>query len=193
MGSTPHRAQSAGPVIGPCPHVRLRLCLQAGAGVPLGDSEAIDRDALTRAVGKEGLLLRVGVVDNKYVVATFGGGRARVDAVLGSVRADRAPLAADPGIRKSAGNVAARRSVEGHFAVDRLVGLIHAVRRAMDLPVVFPAMPELSAPISWAVHSVGPSAVQVDVYIPMELVVAVKDAAMQQAVRGMRIGSFPGS
>jgi hypothetical protein len=131
--------------------------------------EPEDYLAFKKVVGAEGILVRIAAVDGKNVVITFGGGPARFATAVEAVRAGGAPLASDPGIAKSARHVPADRSLEAYFSVDRFIRLARRVGTAMDKPVQFPEMPELSAPVSASVQIVGPGATQVDVFIPTEV------------------------
>ncbi len=154
----------------------------------LSGFESVNKDAITAVLGREGLLVRIGVVDHKDVVLTVGGGLERFNKIVTSVRSGQAPLASDPGTLMSALGVARRRWLEAYLSVDRGIGLVHAISAAMGIPASQPEIPETNAPIALAIHSVGPNATQADFFIPTELLVAIKDLLIGQAASEVTLG-----
>jgi len=150
--------------------------------------EGVDQEALRRAFGRDGLLLRIGVVDDRYVVMAFGGGLERFDEIVKTVRAGRAPLAADTGTMMSALGVARKRSLEAYVSVDRGLRLITDVSTAMGFPASYPQMPETNAPVALAMHSVSSSSTQLEVFIPTELLIAFKSAFVKSTVGEVQPG-----
>lgn len=131
-----------------------------------------------RIFGKDGILFRMGVVDSRHVVMTFGGGAERFNTVAGLVKAGHTPLAEEGGIRRSAEHLPARRSSEGYFAVDQLLNLVGSIAKAVDEPIPPLSLGELNAPIAFATEPVEAGGSQAELFVPMELVIAVKDLAM---------------
>ena len=98
--------------------------------VDLSGFEDIDKEAVARILGPDGALARMGVVDGKTVVMSFGGGLARFNKLVAMVRAGEAPLALDAAIARSAGKVTGRRWFEVYLSVDRWVRLVSQMHRA---------------------------------------------------------------
>jgi hypothetical protein len=154
----------------------------------LSGYEAVDKAAISRLFGEEGLLERIGVVDDHYVVQSIGGGLDRFNQIVAAVRAGRAPLASDPGAMRSALGVARKRSMEAYLSVDRGMRLANLLSAVVGPSAKQLDIPETNAPVALAMHSVGPSATQVDVFVPTALMVAVKNAMLEQAANEVTLG-----
>ena len=155
------------------------------------DIEAVDQTKLREVLGDDGLLTRIGIVDREYAVIALGGGAEWFEKVVATVRSGRAPLASDAGIRKSAKGVSKRRSLEAYVHVDRVVKAVNRISEALGEPRLYPEMQELNAPIALAAHTISPDATQMDVFIPAELVIAVKNMAVAKAADQLRMGTDP--
>ncbi|MCP4589335.1 MAG: hypothetical protein GY842_01190 [bacterium] len=136
---------------------------------------------ITKVLGKEGILVRLAAVGEHHVVVTFGGGAARFEQVAGLVSAGQAPLAQDGGIQRTGAQLPAPRSAEGYLQVDQLLDLIATIARVADAQMPPLSLGELNAPIAFGAQPVEPGGIQAVVFIPMELVIAVKDLAMGMA------------
>lgn len=137
----------------------------------------VDEAAMIKAVGKEGLLVRIAAVDDRQLLVTFGGGATRFAAALQAMKPGGADLTSDPLIARS--DVANRpHHVEAYLAIDRAMELAGGLARAMDEPVVVPKMPPLDQPVSMIARRINPKETQVEMFVPMPVIVAVKEAAM---------------
>jgi len=155
--------------------------------VNLSEFEGIDHEALKKLLGPEGYLTRIGVVDGNSVVIALGGGLVRFNEVMALVRAKKAPLTEDPGIRQSAKKLVGERSLEAYFSFDRCVRLAKEVLAATGVPGTTPDMSELGAPVALTMHSVNPRETELRFFVPTDLVVAIKDLMMARLAN--RVGS----
>ena len=139
--------------------------------------EAEQIEDVKKVIGKEGIVIRLAAADAKRVIVTFGGGPDRLKAVAETVKADKAPLAEDKGVAATAKALPAERCSEVYIALDTLVRLIAEISKVVGdlLPMT---MPELNAPIGLAQVTVGKSASQTELFLPMAQVVAAKDLIM---------------
>ena len=113
-------------------------------------------------------------MDTDHVIATFGGGPGRFDNVIGLVKGKQAPLSKNPGIVNTAKAMATQRNAEMYFAVDSLMRMLSDIGKATDEP--FPVtMPQINAPVGMVSYGVGKAAGQADVFVPMELIIQVRD------------------
>ncbi len=160
--------------------LEVRRAAETLAGVPvdhivveLSGLEGVDEAAVRSVLGDEGLLCRIAVVDESFVVATLGGGAARFSEVMEIVRSGGAPLAADVAIQMSAMGVARERCLEAYFALDRWAKLANMVCRAFGSAVPYRRVPEVNAPVALTVRSVAGGA-QTEVFIPVEVLDAAR-------------------
>ncbi len=123
--------------------------------------------AFKNAVGPEGFTVRVGVVDAKHVVATFGGGSARFSDAVRAVRSGRAPLLEDQTIATAHKHVAADRSMEAFFFPGRWAGLINTMSERMGRPFRYPDAPPSDAPVAVTAEALGTDATLVNLFIPI--------------------------
>ncbi len=140
----------------------------------------VNEDDLAKAmkvIGREGLLVRVAAADSKTVVLSFGGGKGPMGALIEQARKREAPLARDAGIRKVAAHLPKERAEVAYFAVDRIVTWVQNVMKVLEEEGLPFQMPAISAPVAVAVSG-DDGLVQVDLFLPMELLVTVKNSAM---------------
>jgi hypothetical protein len=159
--------------------------------VKLDQIEDIDEEDLETAlkiIGKEGALLRMGAVDPHHVLTTFGGGAARFEAAAALVKEKKAPLADNPGIKKTAEALPKKRAGEGYIALDTGLKLASEVGKIRDEPLPF-AVPEVNAPIGMASTMTSKTDQQSDIFIPMDVIMAAKDVV--QAMMGMQAPPAP--
>jgi len=147
--------------------------------VDLSPFEKVDVPRLNKVIGKDGVLLRLGVVSDRYVVITLGGGLARFQAVAKVVQSGKAPLADNASIKKSTAALPAGRFFESYLAVDQGWRLLDVILRAIDEPSIPVIMTKVDAPILEVGRTVDLDHQQVDEFIPIELIRAVKDAVIQ--------------
>lgn len=144
--------------------------------LPLDGLGGIDQEKVAAAFGVEGVLVRLGAVDGKYVVVSLGGGVERFDRIVGTLRAGRAPLSSDVAVQMSRIAVSQERFWEAYVSVDRWLGIWSQFLDIAGAKSQFAGMPQVNAPVAVAVHDVGKSATQIDFFIPVELLVALKTA-----------------
>jgi len=150
------------------------------------DVEPEDLEQMHKVLGKDGVLLRLAAVDGKHVAAAFGGGESRMGELIAHAKSGKAPLGSDAGIRRVADNLPKAKASECYIALDRMVGLVRNVTEAIGEGDAFPiSMSEVNAPIA-VVGSGEKGLANADIYLPMELVVAVKNTVMQ--AMGMMMG-----
>jgi hypothetical protein len=145
--------------------------------VKLDQIEDIDEEDLETAlkiIGKEGALVRMGAVDPHHVLATFGGGAARFEAAAALVKQNKAPLADNAGIKKTAEALPKEHANELYIALDTGLKLVSEVAKVRGDPLPF-AVPEVNAPIGIAATMTGKLGQQSDIYIPMDVIMAAKD------------------
>ncbi len=133
-----------------------------------------DYQKLQKVVGSEGVLVRLAAVDDKHLVVTFGGGKQRMARSLELIKAGQAPLADDASIKNAAKSLPTSRSIEGYVSVDNVVETIAAIQKAVDEGGM-PPFGKVNAAAAFVAGTVGGTGYQVDVAIPMELIVAIKD------------------
>ena len=142
------------------------------------DADEDDIEELGKVLGKEGVLFRLAAVSPQRVVATFGGGVDYAKRLIEQAQKDDAPLDNAPGIQKVGKNLPKKPVAAGYLAVDQIVACIENVAKALeeDEPLPF-RMPEINAPAAMS-STVEKESMRVDLFLPTELVVAVKDVAL---------------
>ncbi|MCH9003399.1 MAG: hypothetical protein IIC02_12575 [Planctomycetes bacterium] len=144
--------------------------------LPLDGLGGIDQEKVAAAFGAEGVLVRLGAVDGKYVVVSLGGGVDRFDRIVGTLRAGRAPLSSDVAVQMSRIGVSQERFWEAYVSVDRWLRIWTQLMAIGGGRSQFAEMPDVNAPVAVAMHDVGKSATQIDLFIPVELLVALRTA-----------------
>ncbi|UCF32483.1 MAG: hypothetical protein JSV78_09115 [Phycisphaerales bacterium] len=144
----------------------------------------VDEGMVKKAIGQDGVLVRVGAVDERHLLVTLGGGLKRFEALAAAVREGRSSLAKNAGIMRAAGKLPASRSVEVFVAVDRLAELVKRVARAMDMDVPPITVTKLDEPMSVGLSEVGSAGTLFTVVIPrpvlIEIIKAFVDLAASQ-------------
>lgn len=151
--------------------------------------DSVDTEAVGALLGSEGVLFRIASAGDTRFVVALGGGRPRFEAALAAARSGQAPLAADVGIVRTAPHLPGQRQVEGYLALDqglRLGKLLEAAWGQADPLKPSLTLPAVHAPVAFAVRSVGDAAWQVDVFVPVELLSAVRQAVMDSLAREMK-------
>ncbi|HUW85191.1 MAG TPA: hypothetical protein VMZ31_20605 [Phycisphaerae bacterium] len=136
-----------------------------------------DRGRIKSVAGQDGLLVRIAAVGDNHVVVLFGGGAKRLAAVAALSAQGQSPLSTDPGIRKVADKLPTMRAVEMYFSLDSLMQLIKSIGEAIEEPAPFE--PTQAGVPAGLVVSGGKTYSRMDLFVPTELMVAVKDLAMQ--------------
>jgi hypothetical protein len=148
--------------------------------VDLAGVEGPDPAALMRVLGRDGLCVRMAAVDGKFVVATIGGGLARMEQAIAVVRRGGAPLAEDPLIAGAAKRLQGSRTAEGYLMLDRGLALGRAIVKALDEKAPLPTMKEQAAPIAVGAFMAGDSS-SWELMVPYATVLAIKDVASDAA------------
>jgi len=155
----------------------------------------IDADSareIKAVIGREGVLVRVGVVNEHMVAICFGGGPERFATVAGLAARGEAPLAGHKDLAKVAGRLpAANRTAEGYLNVDHLLKTIVTVAAQVGSPMPFPLIMQNAAPVAFVASQVSPVSQQVDVLVPIELAVSVSDM-IKPIVGMMMMGGMGG-
>jgi hypothetical protein len=142
------------------------------------------QDQIKTVLGELAVRIRIAPVDDKHVAIAFGGGTTRMADVVKAARSGDAPLASDAGVMNLRKHLPKKRSQEGYLAVERLANLASKIAAATgnSFPVT---MPDVNAPAAMMTYPVAGAASQVDIYLPMEMMIAVKNAAMNAMAQGM--------
>ncbi len=145
-----------------------------------------DREEMKAILGEPAITVRAAAVNGQRVALAFGGGPDRMAKVIEAARSDAAPLASDPGVQRVRKSLPDKLSSECYFALDRIMRFVGRAARAVgEEPPPFD-IPTLNAPLAMAGH-LGERSTQTDIYVPMDLIAAVKDAAT--GMMGMQGGA----
>ncbi|MBX3395313.1 MAG: hypothetical protein KF841_08090 [Phycisphaerae bacterium] len=143
----------------------------------MADKSEMDEDEMKTfesILGKE-VVLRFGAMDSKYVVMTFGGGKARHDSVCKAVKAGKAgSLCEDKGIMAVSPFLPTPRSAEVYIAVDNILQVVKSISKVMgeEDQIPFDA-PTLDAPLAFS-QTQDKGIQRGDMFLPTKLIVAVK-------------------
>ena len=143
------------------------------------DVDDKDVEKLTALIGSDGVMIRTGTAGSGNAIITFGGGSTYFGRVVEQAKSKSAPLDGEPGIQAVKKHLPKERSSVAYFDVDRIIRWISVVQKAVDEDEEpFPVnMPPLDAP--FAIVSTGGNGWQTSqLYVPMDLMVAIKDAVM---------------
>ncbi len=153
----------------------------------LSKIDTVDEEELEqvqKVIGKDGILFRVAGIDDHRIVVGFGGGADYMGRLIESARKKgdgkdnlRSGLDDDPGIKKVAANLTSERASVAYISVDQIIGAINSVAKALDEEELPIKMPAINAPL--AMSGTGGNGWQrFDIFVPMELMVAVKNATL---------------
>ncbi len=127
--------------------------------------------------GAEGLLIRMAAIDDNHVAVTFGGGKSFMESIAGLVKGGDAPLKANEGIKKVGSTLPKAKTFEGYFSIDNTMKFATAASNAVnEMPP--PPFPKVDVPVGIVGAPIGGNGFQIDVAVPMEMVIAGKDFAM---------------
>ncbi len=136
-----------------------------------------DLATVKKIIGQEGLLFRIAIVDDKHIAVTLGGSSKRMEAVIATTKANKAPLDDAPGVKAAAGELPDKRAIEAYLSVSRLMSTTAEISKLTDEQPP-PAMPKVATPLALVAGPVGAAGYQVDLLVPMELIVALKDMGL---------------
>lgn len=164
--------------------------------VDLESIKAVDPENLGQikaVAGPEGILLRVATVGDNTVVIAFGGGEQRLERAVGLARENQAPLANDPKMRKIANRLPEQNRIrEAYFSLDNLLSAVDAIGVRVQSPLPVRLTLANAAPIAFAMTNVDDQAQQMDLLIPIELVVSVSEMVRQQLLPMLMMGGMGG-
>lgn len=143
----------------------------------MNDADEEDIEEVKKLLGKDGLLFRVAAADDKNVVISFGGGEPRTTRFITAAKEKAAPLASDPGIQKISQHLPKERASVAYIALDHFITGIKRIQQHMEEEVLPIDLPALNAPVAVTMTG-GDGWAQYDVFIPTEVMVAGKNAAM---------------
>lgn len=154
----------------------------------LPDVSPEDITEVKSVIGQEGVLVRIAPVDATHVVVSFGGGSARFEKIVQTVKAGEAPLTGNAAIKKVANRLPAEgRLAEGYLNLDHLLSMVMDIAAKLGQPIPMPLALQNAAPLSMVVTKVDDAASQYDLLVPMELAESVKELApmMMMMMGGM--------
>lgn len=139
--------------------------------------------------GTEGLTIRVAVTD-KDIVATIGGGKEFLAKALAAAKANAAPLAKAPAIAKVDDRLPENRVFVSYLSVENILTVVNEVAIATgEGPLPFDPG-TTSAPVAVAMLA-DPVGLHMAAYVPTELIVSIKNKAMQAQSPQRRPGMRP--
>ncbi len=149
------------------------------AKIPGMENESGIVDTVKNVIGKDGVVIRVAPAGDKYVVVTLGGGTKHLEGVLKVATAGGCPLAEDPGIGKVRKRMPKDRLFELYLSADRILKVVKAVTGSDQVPV----MPDINAPLGISLAA-EKNYGRLDIVLPIELIVEIKNIALQVIMGG---------
>jgi len=147
------------------------------------DVEPEEWKKATKVLGSDGLLVRVGAVNDNTVVLTFGGGETHVKDVIAKARAGKDTISVPSGVADVDKHLPHEKTAAAYFALDRLIRVLKDVATALGDEVNIPfEIPTVNAPIA-IVGSSKEGWVRGDVFIPTKLGAAIGKAAKEIRAR----------
>ncbi len=149
------------------------------------DMPAENRENVTAILGGDGLDVRLAAVDNQRVVVSLGGGQARMEALINAAKSGAAPLSSNAGLQQAAAMLSPQRSAEGYLALDTLLNTIVEIGKVLPEPQELPfPVTSVPTPVAMIVMPGGDRGMQVDVALPMPVILAAKNAVMNYGAGG---------
>lgn len=139
--------------------------------------EHVDLPKLQAILGKDAPRFRIGVVGDKHLVITFGGGVAPFEAAAKAVKAGGSPIAELEPVRKATGFLSGDGSARAFLDPARFTQLIRAIVHELEGSSDF-ALGDVHDPICVLLRGAGPGSKEYDVFIPVEVVRGLKEAAL---------------
>ncbi len=155
-------------------HLRLNL----KALVDSGEMDEEDLETLGKLLGPDGLLMRYGSVGGEQTVMTVGGGKAYFEKFVEAVKKGSEGLDADRSIAGVSKQLPEKKTGEMYLALDAILDCVQRVMTAMGEDEAIPfKLSQVNAPVGGSMTIDGGSG-RMDLFVPMELVTAFKDAYM---------------
>lgn len=146
------------------------------------DADAHVREQIEAIFGEKDLTVRISAVDKDAVVMTLGGGLDQVGKLVSAARSNNASLTGDAGIKRMSDRVGSKRTMEAYIAVDRLMQFAAKIAPqgagAMQ-------MPDVNAPVLLHGRSIDDRSAGGEMYVPMDLLIAIKNVAMNAMAQQM--------
>lgn len=144
-------------------------------------------------LGGDGLCIRVAMVDEKMAVLTIGGGPRLMERGIASGRKTGSPIEENAGVKRTASALPPEREGVVYFAVDRMVNMgPRIVRLFDDTGMSELKLPAIETPVG--ISSSGAEHVgRVDIFVPDDVIVGVKDAVLRARMGDGKAGSEPGT
>lgn len=136
------------------------------------------REMVAKLLGETGVSMRLGAVENKWVFSAIGGGNAGIEKMVALLKEGAAPLATSKGIAAAHKQFPDKPVMEMYFSVDAIVRTVRDVSVAMDEDPLPIQMGNLDAPLAMSTTN-AENWSQVDVFVPTDLMVAIRKATMQ--------------
>ena len=156
-------------------HISLDLAAAAG-----GDEQVLGAlEVAKKVLGKEGMLIRVAPAGDKHIVATLGGGKARIAQAVKDASSGKSPLAEDEGVQKARKKMPKSRMAEVYVSVNQLLKAVKAITGSEEVPI----MEDINAPLGISL-SAEKNYGRLDVVLPMELVIEIKNVALSAIFGG---------
>jgi len=146
--------------------------------IPAGLGMDVDATAdVTKVLGADGLLLRLGPAGERHVVVTLGGGLAQMSRVAALAREGQAPLAGHPEIRAGTSGAPAERTAEAFLSFNGLLKMAGDVARVTGAPPP-PHAAAVERPVALFSRVVPGPGAETRVLVPTGLLKAVVQMSM---------------
>jgi len=140
--------------------------------------EPEDAESIKKVLGKEGFMLRFGPAGADHLAFGVGGGKSRFAKIVDAAKSDSDGLGSEASIQRAQKHLPAKKTGEFYLAVDSLADGVQRIMTALDEPESAPfKLGKVNAPVAGAT-SVDATSGRLDLFVPMELITSIKDAAM---------------
>jgi coenzyme F420-reducing hydrogenase delta subunit len=135
---------------------------------------------MKEVVGRDGLTLRIGAVNNSHVAVSFGGGRAQMSRLIAHIKLGKTPLNDDLRIKAVADRLPKHRFVEGYFVLDRIATMVRDISQAVgERAPIPPTLYDVKAPVAFVTTGDNTS-IHFDLHLPLEVLAALRSASSWQ-------------
>ncbi len=137
-------------------------------------------EQMLKVIGQDGLTLRLAVVDPTHVAVSVGGSGDLMARLIANVKLGKAPLSDDLRIRAVADYLPGNRFAEGYVVLDRVAVMVSNISHAVGEQVQLPSsIFQAKAPLA-VVTSGDTTSMHVDLYMPLEVLAALRSASAWQ-------------
>jgi hypothetical protein len=156
----------------------------------LPEIKAEDIEQIKSVFGEEGIVFRIASVGENHIVIALGGGEKRLTTIVTAVEKNQAPLARSRNITKVANRLPSTgRVAEVYVDFSNLLELVKSVATRLKSPLPFNISLDNAAPLAAATIAVDPTAQEVHILIPMELIKSGYTAVTQAIMGAMGGGT----